>query len=58
MAFVQEEVADEAAARMHGALPAGAVAKLPYAGLNRIRFEGSVSTVDQDVPRYPRFRPY
>ena len=34
----------------------GRAAKLPYAGLNRIRFEGSVSTAGQLDPRYPRFR--
>ena len=35
----------------------GRAAKLPYAGLNRIRFEGSVSTAGPGRgPRYPRFR--
>lgn len=30
-------------------------AKLPYGGLNRIRFEGSVSTTTGGPARYPRF---
>jgi len=41
MAFVLRR-RDEAAARTAGG---DGVAKLPYGGLNRIRFEGSVSTV-------------
>jgi hypothetical protein len=52
---------DEAAARPVRVPPArlralsvrGPAAKLPYAGINRIRFEGTVST---DWCRYPRFR--
>src|SRR3546814_1282509 len=41
-------------ARNHGArTPPGNPAKLPYAGITRIRFEGSVST---GHCRYPRFR--
>src|SRR5690606_36553792 len=30
-------------------------AKLPYAGVNRIRFEGTVSTARPKATRYPRF---
>ena len=43
MAFVLCGRRDEAAAAAHARRMAGA-AKLPYGGLNRIRFEGSVST--------------
>ena len=46
--------ADEAG----GARAAGGPAKLPYGGLNRIRFEGCVSTRAGSMeirPRYPRF---
>jgi len=45
---------DEAAARAdHGERDGerdGGVAKLPYAGVNRIRFEGTVSTGASPVP--------
>jgi len=40
--------ADEAAART----AQGGVAKLPYGGLNRIRFEGCVSTGQGQYPRF------
>ncbi|MNI52278.1 hypothetical protein D3C73_1070440 [compost metagenome] len=32
----------------------GCIAKLPYAGMSRIRFQGTISTV-ATRPRYPRF---
>ena len=52
MAAGDRRGADEAAART----AQGGVAKLPYGGLNRIRFEGSVSTgATWKAGRYPRF---
>jgi len=41
---------DEAAARADHGERDGGVAKLPYAGVNRIRFEGTVSTGASPVP--------
>jgi len=53
MAFVLWALPGSRTKRRRG--PRAAVAKLPYAGVNRIRFEGSVSTAPR---RYPRFGDY
>ena len=49
---------DEAAAHAPVARTNGAttqVAKLPYGGINRVRFEGTVSTRGREGRGYPRF---
>jgi hypothetical protein len=51
MAFMAFVLAERGGAGRSGGTTTG-VAKLPYGGINRIRFEGSVSTA---ALRYPRF---